>query len=421
MRLAVSRVWRLEVGTSPAEHGVYKGGNIYLAPTFRDEFWKVEAEKGEVLATFKMPGNVWGAPWVDNTGLYGASTGGHIVKFSLDGDILWKVDLYLSLGHFLSEAITEAWGKCIAVQFPKGIAVLDKNEGKVLWCDEWNPEQPQDGQEPTFDPETRLLWVCMPLKEKGLVAYDLNGKKCIIKDLPSPPPHYICPQIWSRFVLIVCKRHVTVFDRSSGKQVWVKGFSNVTYGGKNQDALEGGPRVITSDGKVIVWTADGTFYCMDITNGNILWTLDFKRLGYASIECNDLWGYAGGVAADGIFIILGRNNLPKSSDSPFTIDKNRLFIINYENGELVYVSEPVYQMACCCKPIVARSKVVIGSWYKDSKEQTYSNYYNCWKINVIDETRKVLDRDYLWLGGLHHGGYSTGCLLGYKKKSHLGI
>jgi hypothetical protein len=118
-------------------------------------------------------------------------------------------------------------------------------------------------------------------------------------------------------------------------------------------------------------------------------------------------------AADGVFIILGRNNLPKGSDSPFTIDKNRLFIIDYENGELVYVSRLLYQMACCCKPIIARGKVVIGSWYKDPEGKTYSNYYNCWKINALDETRKILDRDYLWLGGLHHGGYSTSCLLGH--------
>ncbi|MEM2539308.1 MAG: hypothetical protein QXN85_02465 [Candidatus Bathyarchaeia archaeon] len=30
--------------------------------------------------------------------------------------------------------------------------------------------------------------------------------------------------------------------------------------------------------------------------------------------------------------------------------------------------------------------------------------------------RILLDRDYTWLGGSHHGGYSRGCLLGVKRK-----
>jgi len=149
-------------------------------------------------------------------------------------------------------------------------------------------------------------------------------------------------------------------------------------------------------------------------NGDVLWTLDFKRLGYASAECNDPWGYAGGAAVDGVFIILGRNNLPESSGSPFAIGRNRLFIIDYKTGKFIYVSEPIHQMACCCKPIIANGKVIIGSWYKDSERQTYNNLYSCWRIRVADEPRKVLDRDYLWLGGLHHGGYSRGCLPGLK-------
>jgi len=413
MRLEVERVWRLEVGTGPAEHGVYKDGYIYLAPTFRDEFWKVDPEKGEVLRTFKMPGHVWGAPWVDETDVYGASTGGHIVKFRLDGNILWKANP--GLGDFTSEAVTEAWDRCIAVQFPRGVALLDKSDGEVLWCDEWSPEA-QAGQEPTFDPETNLLWVCKPLKKNGLVAYSLEGRKILLKDLPSPSTTYVCPQIWTGYVLVICRRHITVFDRGSGRLLWSRDFSTVTYGGKDEDSLRGGPRVITSDGKVIVWTADGTFHCVNMKNGDPLWTLDFQRLGYASKECTDPWGYAGGAAVDGVFIILGRNNLPKGSNSSFTIDKNRLFIIDYKTGELIYVSEPIYQMACCCKPIVARGRVVIGSWHKDSKEQTYSNYYNCWKVDAVDKARKVLDRDYLWLGGLHHGGHSTGCLLGVQLK-----
>ena len=90
MKLKVNMIWKLEVGVSPAEHGVYKDGFLYLAPTFRDEFWKVVPEKGEIVKVFKMPGHVWGAPWVDDTGIYGASTGGDIIKFSPGGEALWK-------------------------------------------------------------------------------------------------------------------------------------------------------------------------------------------------------------------------------------------------------------------------------------------------------------------------------------------
>lgn len=411
MKLEVSKIWSLEVGVGPAEHGVYKGGFLYLAPTFRDEFWKVDPERGVILKVFKMPGHVWGAPWVDGTGIYGASTGGHIVKFSLDGKILWEINP--SLGDFIAEAVTEAWGECLAVQFPKGIAILDKNEGEILWCDEWNPEAAA-GQEPTFDSETNLLWVCRPTAKKGLIAYDLGGRKIHSCDLPSPPTTYACPQIWTHYLLVICRKHIVVFDRVTNRKIWSRDFSTVTYGSRVMDSLDGGPRVITCDGRVIVWSTDGVFKCLKIENGDVLWTIDFKRLGYASMECNDPWGYAGGAAADGIFVILGRNNLPENSGSPFAINKNRLFIIDYRAGELVYVSEPIYQMACCCKPIIARGRVTIGSWYKDSEGQTYKNFYSCWRIRTVDETRRVLDRDYLWLGGLEHGGYSRGCLLGLK-------
>jgi len=97
------------------------------------------------------------------------------------------------------------------------------------------------------------------------------------------------------------------------------------------------------------------------------------------------------------------------------MDKNRLFIIDYRAGRIVYASEPIYQMACCCKPIVAKGMVIIGSWYKDSEGKTYKNIYNCWKIILTDDSRRVLDREYLWMGGMHHGGYSKGCLLGLKR------
>jgi len=80
-------------------------------------------------------------------------------------------------------------------------------------------------------------------------------------------------------------------------------------------------------------------------------------------------------------------------------------------------------MACCCKPIVAKGRVIIGSWYKDSKGRTYQNFYNCWRIKLSDNRREriVLDRDYTWLGGSHHGGYSKGCLLGIERKSRNSI
>ncbi|HIE19261.1 TPA: hypothetical protein EYP75_06005, partial [Candidatus Bathyarchaeota archaeon] len=61
LKLKVDMIWKLEVGVSPAEHGVYKDGFLYLAPTFRDEFWKVDPEKGHIVKVFKMPGHVWGA------------------------------------------------------------------------------------------------------------------------------------------------------------------------------------------------------------------------------------------------------------------------------------------------------------------------------------------------------------------------
>jgi outer membrane protein assembly factor BamB len=413
LRIKVEDAWRLEVGVSPAEHGVYVDGYLYLAPTFRDEFWKVNPETGTILKRFKMPGHVWGAPWVDESGLYGASTGGTVARFSPEGEAVWKVNP--GLGDFTSEAVAEAWGECLAVQYPRGIVLIKKATGDVLWSDEWRSEA-LDGQEPTFDPETGLLWVCRPVTKGGLVAYDLSGRKVHSEDLPSPPTTYACPQLWSGYVMVVCRRHVAVFDRGSGRMLWSRDFSTVIYGGEEQDSLSGGPRTITHDGRALIWTADGVFKCLDIRSGEELWTLDLKRLGYASTECGDPWGYAGGTAVDGVFVILGRNNLPEGSESPFSIDKNRLFVLDYESGEMIYASEPIYQMACCCKPIVAKGKLIIGSWYKDTDGKTYRNFYNCWRISPTDDSRTLLDRDYLWLGGTHHGGYSRGCMLGVKRR-----
>ncbi|MEM1997866.1 MAG: PQQ-binding-like beta-propeller repeat protein [Candidatus Bathyarchaeia archaeon] len=417
MKMSAIDVWKLDVGVGPAEHGVYVDGYLYLAPTFRDEFWKVDPETGAILDRFRMPGHVWGAPLVDGSGLYGASTGGDLIKFRHDGVVVWRVNT--GLDDFIAEAVVEAWGKCLAVQYPKGIALVDKAAGEILWVDEWSPEAP-GGQEPTFDQETGVLWVCRPTAENGLVAYDAGGEKVHLINLPSPPTTYACPQIWSGYIVLVCRRHLVVLDRGSGRILWVRDFSTVNYGGEEQDSLSGGPRTLTHNGRVMVWTADGVFTCISISSGEEMWRLDFKSLGFASAECSDPWGYAGGAAVDGVFVILGRNNLPEDAGSPFSIDRNRLFMIDYNSGEIVYVSKPVYQMACCCKPIVAKGKVVIGSWYKDSEERTYRNFYNCWRIVPLEsepsESRVILDRDYAWLGGPHHGGYSRGCLLGVKKK-----
>jgi len=419
VKIDVSNSWRIEVGVGPAEHGVYVDGYLYLAPTFKSEFWKVDPETGTILYKYSMPGYVWGAPLVDRSGLYGASMGGDVVKFGSNYDIVWKVNT--GLGDFIAEAVIEAWGRCLAVQYPRGIAIIDKGSGEILWIDEWVPEVPR-GQEPTFDYETGILWVCRPTLESNLVAYDIDGRKIHVIDLPSPPTTYACPQIWAGYIMITCRRHIVVLDRGSGKILWVREFPKVIYGGREQDPLDGGPRTLTHDGRAVIWTTDGVFICFDIVDGEEIWQIDFKQLGYTSSECSDPWGYAGGVAIDGVFIILGRNNLPEGS-GPFSIDRNRLFIIDYRSGEILYASEPVYQMACCCKPIVAKGRVIIGSWYKDSKGRTYQNFYNCWRIKLSDNRREriVLDRDYTWLGGSHHGGYSKGCLLGIERKSRNSI
>jgi len=58
-------VWKLKVEKGPSEHGVYKLGYLWLAPTFMNEFWKVDPDKSVVVGRFRMPGVVWGAPWVD--------------------------------------------------------------------------------------------------------------------------------------------------------------------------------------------------------------------------------------------------------------------------------------------------------------------------------------------------------------------
>ncbi|MEM1602303.1 MAG: PQQ-binding-like beta-propeller repeat protein [Candidatus Bathyarchaeia archaeon] len=419
LKVNVTNIWRLGVGVGPAEHGVYVGGYLYLAPTFRNEFWKVDPESGAILKRYCMPGNVWGAPLVDESGVYGASTGGYVTKFTHDGSVVWQTNS--GLGDFIAEAIVEAWDKCLAIQYPRGISIIDKATGKILWSDEWSPEETPKGQEPTFDDEAGVLWVCRPMAENGLVAYDADGTKIRSISLPSPPTTYSCPQIWSGYIVLICRRHVVVLDRGSGRKRWMKEFPAVVYGGEEQDPLSGGPRTLTHDGRIIIWTTDGVFFCLDVESGTELWRLDFKDLGYASAECNDPWGYAGGAAVDGIFIILGRNNLPEGSESPFSINRNRLFLIDYRSGEVLYVSEPVYQMACCCKPIVAGGRIVIGSWYKDSEGKTYQNYYNCWKITPADgepgKSRLILNRDYAWLGGHHHGGYSRGCLLGVGVKT----
>ncbi|MCD6510655.1 MAG: hypothetical protein J7L11_09760 [Thermoprotei archaeon] len=95
---------------------------------------------------------------------------------------------------------------------------------------------------------------------------------------------------------------------------------------------------------------------------------------------------------DGIFVILGRNNIPKGTGTPYDIDRNKLFSIDYEVGEILAVMEPRYQMACCCKPIIAKGMVVICTWYKDSEDNEYPSYYYCWRVKV-KEGGKPIDKD----------------------------
>jgi outer membrane protein assembly factor BamB len=409
MEVYIEKLWSLEVGVGPAEHGVYKFGYLWLSPTFKNQFWKVDPETGSILRTYSMPGNVWGAPWVDENHLYGASTEGSVKCFTHDGEVVWTVNPGLS--EFIAEAITEAWGRYIAVQFPKGLAVIRKSDGEIKWCLEWSPES-DAGQEPTFNPEMGLLWVCKPTVEGNLEAYDLNGRLTYRLTLPSPPTTYACPQMWRNLTAVVCRKDIVVVDQLTGRIAWSKRFEQVKYGNWQPDyPLAGGPRAITPDGRLIVWSADGTIYCFSIETGEELWRLSLVNLGYASRDCNDPWGYAGGVASDGVFIILGRNNLPASSGSPFEIMKNRLFIIDYFNGSILTVSEPQYQMACCCKPIAAGGRVVIGSWYKDSEDREYPARYYCWMLKS-SEKRIIRNVDYEWLGSYHHGGYEVGVLLG---------
>ncbi len=211
---------------------------------------------------------------------------------------------------------------------------------------------------------------------------------------------------------IICRRDVVVVDHLTGKIVWLKGFEPIKYGDWLPDhPLTSGPRTITPDGRLIVWSADGTIYCFSLGTGVELWRLSLINLGYASRECDDPWGYAGGAASDGVFIILGRNNLPASFNGLFKITKNRLFIIDYFNGSIVAVSEPKYQMSCCCKPIVAGGRVVIGSWYKDSEGREYPARYYCWKLKGL-ESRILRNVDYEWLSSHNHGGYAVGVILG---------
>ncbi len=409
MKIEIVEKWKLSVGKSPAEHGVYKLGYLWLAPTFRNAFWKVDPENGKVVRKFVMPDNVWGAPWVEKERIIGASLGGYIRCFNQEGDILWTVNP--KLGNFISESITEAWEKYVAVQFSKGVAIVRKDNGEIVWTRKWKPEG-ASGQEPTFDSEERLLWVCKPIQEDNLVAYKEDGDVIASFTLPDLPVNYACPQIWDKYLIVICNKYVVVIDRVRKKKLWEKYFGEVEYGGEMCNALRGGPRVITPDGKLIVWTADGVFLCFDLKTGDEIWRLDLARRGYASSKCTAIWGYAGGTAADGLFIVLGRNNLPEKSGTPYDINKNRLFIISYKNGDIVSVSEPKYRMACCCKPIVAKGKVIIGSWYKDKEGKTYESFYYCWEIRSSSSIWQPLDRTYEWLGGLHHGGYSSKCLLG---------
>ncbi|RLI26458.1 hypothetical protein DRO57_01065 [Candidatus Bathyarchaeota archaeon] len=408
MKFLIEELWSLDVGVGPAEHGVYKFGYLWLSPTFRNQVWKVDPATGKVLQVFSMPGKVWGAAWVDRDAVYSASDDGSVRRFTHDGEVVWSVNP--GLGGFIAEAIVEAWNRYLAVQFPNGLAVLRKSDGGVVWSIEWSPIV-NSGQEPTFTLDTGLLWVCKPTAEDNLEAYDLHGRRLHRFTLPSPPTTYACPQVWNNFMAVVCRDDVVVLDHVEGRVIWSRRFKPVEYGGKEFAALEGGPRVITPDGRLIVWTTDGVFHCFGMETGTALWRLDMVELGYASRDCNDPWGYAGGAAADGVLVILGRNNLPEGSGSPFEFRKNRLFLINYFDGSIAAVSKPKYQMACCCKPVVAGGRVVIGGWYEDSENRRYENRYYCWRLGPL-ENRRVRDVDYEWLGGYHHGGYSVGTILG---------
>ena len=401
-RIIVKERWKLDVDSGPAEHGVYKYGALWLAPTFLKEYWKVDPERGVILQKFPMQGIVWGAPWIDKDGVYGATEGGVIRKFNHKGEIVWTIRT--DLGDFIAESITEAWGKYIAVQFPKGIALVDKERGEVVWSDEWSPEG-RSGQEPTYDQDEKLLWVCKPISEDNLISYNEEGKVIHKITLPDYPTTYACPQIWGDYIAVICNRHIVVVDKRKGRIVWSLDLSRIRYGGKDEDALVGGPRTITPDGKLILWTIDGLYVCFDLRTGTILWRIDLMSLGYTTRDNTAYWSYGGLVATDGIAVFLGRNNLPEGNE--YAYNRNRLFVIDYEVGKIVYTSDPKYKLACCCKPILAKGKVIIGTWYKDSENREFTACYYCWEIKGREE-RRLVDKPYEWMGGLHHGGYGEG-------------
>jgi outer membrane protein assembly factor BamB len=86
---------------------------------------------------------------------------------------------------------------------------------------------------------------------------------------------------------------VTCLDAADGKQLW-----RFQYDCPYTMSYPAGPRTtpLASDGKVFTLGAEGNLFCLNVTNGAVLWSRDFKKDYTISTP---MWGFAGNPLLDG--------------------------------------------------------------------------------------------------------------------------
>ncbi len=86
---------------------------------------------------------------------------------------------------------------------------------------------------------------------------------------------------------------VTCLDAATGQQLW-----HFEYDCPYTMSYPAGPRAspLVSDGKVFTLGGEGNLFCLNVTNGSVLWTRDFKKDYKISTP---MWGFAGNPLLDG--------------------------------------------------------------------------------------------------------------------------
>ena len=133
------------------------------------------------------------------------------------------------------------------------------------------------------------------------------------------------------------KERVTCLDVKTGKQLWQHSY-DCTYKGVSYPS---GPRAtpLVHDGKVYTLGTMGNLYCLDVKNGEVIWSKDLMKEYSARIP---LWGFAAHPLLDGdnLIVLVGRKPVVVALDRNSGKEKWRA--LELESAEIGYCPPMIY-------------------------------------------------------------------------------